>query len=63
MLEDVANRKIAELITAKGIKVVEEYFYCKGKFLAMNKTHPDETDIKAVCDFAKSVILKIDESE
>ncbi|MGV8907216.1 MAG: flavodoxin family protein [Acetobacterium sp.] len=57
-LENVAYSKMAELIAAKGIKVEAENFYCKGKFLSMNKNHPDEEDLKAVRDFAKAMIIK-----
>lgn len=57
-----AYEKLSKLLEAKGIKVCENNFYCKGKFLRMNKNHPDDEDIEAVKMFAKEIIKNYKEN-
>ena len=39
-----------------GIPVDEREFHCKGEFKGIHKGRPNEDDLKAAADFAKSVI-------
>ncbi len=51
--EDKAITKMRELLTAKGINVLEESFLCKGKFfLFFNSRHPNAVDLKQAQEFA-----------
>lgn len=38
-----------------GIPVDEREFHCKGEFKGVHKGKPDETDLKAAAEFAKSI--------
>jgi len=49
------NKKLAELLTKKGIRVLSEQFYCKGEFKFMHKGHPDAADLHRAEAFAKNV--------
>lgn len=39
-----------------GIPMDDREFHCKGEFKKMNKGRPNEEDLKAAADFAKSVL-------
>lgn len=43
------------MLESRGIKVLGEY-YCKGKFLMMNRKHPDEQDLKRGKVFASQMM-------
>ena len=45
-------KKLAE---DEGIVVCEKEFHCRGKFAALHKGHPDEEDLRAVKEFARSI--------
>ena len=45
-------KKIAE---TEGVRISENEFHCRGKFTALHKEHPNETDIKAVREFARKM--------
>lgn len=47
---------LKKAVERKGISVCDENFYCRGKFLAMNKNRPNEDDVLAVRSFAKAII-------
>ena len=38
-----------------GVKLCEKEFHCRGKFSALHAGHPDEADLKAAREFARSV--------
>ncbi len=46
-------RKLAE---SAGVKLCEKEFHCRGRFSALHAGHPDEADLKAAREFARSVI-------
>lgn len=39
-----------------GVKLCEKEFHCRGKFTALHAGHPDDADLKAAREFARSVI-------
>lgn len=43
------------LLDAKGIPIVREHFFCKGKFLLFNVGHPGVADLEAARQFALQV--------
>lgn len=47
---------LKKAIEKKGISVYDDNFYCRGKFLAMNKNRPNEDDVLAVKTFAKNIV-------
>ena len=54
---------IKNLLENKGIKVVGTPFTCKGKSVGTkNQGHPDENDLKMICEYAKNIISEIDKS-
>ena len=50
------NQEMSKLLTAKGIKVLKQAFYCRGAFTVMHKGHPDEKDLKQAEAFALAAI-------
>ncbi|MFI3254968.1 MAG: flavodoxin family protein [Eubacteriales bacterium] len=52
---ETAYGLLKKLLEKQGISVMEENFYCRGKFLAMNKTRPNEDDVKKIQEFAKKL--------
>jgi flavodoxin len=51
---------LKNLLIEKGINVVGTPFTCKGKSLGTkNQGHPDENDIKMVCEYTRSIIAQI----
>ncbi|MDR3305435.1 MAG: flavodoxin [Clostridiales Family XIII bacterium] len=47
---------VAALITDEGIRICEEAFSCKGKFLLANRGKPDAQDCAGAAAFAKKLI-------
>ncbi|GMO25404.1 MAG: hypothetical protein Ta2F_00650 [Termitinemataceae bacterium] len=43
---------IKKLLTAKGITVIDETFYCASEFTLVNKGKPDDKDLQDAKDFA-----------
>ncbi len=39
-----------------GVTLSDQEFHCRGKFKALHASHPDEADLKAVREFARSVL-------
>lgn len=52
---ETAYGLMKKLLEKQGLTVVEENFYCRGKFLAMNKGRPNEEDVKQIQNFAKKL--------
>lgn len=46
---------LKKLLEKHGFTVEESHFYCRGKFLAMNKTRPNDQDVTEAQDFAKKL--------
>jgi len=38
------------------VTLSDQEFHCRGKFKALHASHPDEADLKAVREFARSVL-------
>lgn len=55
-MADSGTPKLVKKLTAKGIKVHDEHFYCKGEFMFMNKNRPNENDVDQAKKFARSVV-------
>lgn len=51
-------KHIKKLLDAKGIKLAEEEFYCRGSFGPVHKGHPNDEDLKKAAGFAKEIIKK-----
>lgn len=49
---------IKNMLEKRGIKVAEENFYCRGKFMSLHKDRPNEKDLKDVAAFAQDVLAK-----
>ncbi|WP_409967916.1 flavodoxin family protein [Bengtsoniella intestinalis] len=48
---------LCKALAAKGIPVVDQHFYCKGKFAFANKNRPNEEDVQNAKTFAKSAMM------
>ena len=48
--------QMRKLASGAGVKLCEKEFHCRGKFSALHAGHPDEADLKAAREFARSVI-------
>lgn len=46
---------LREILTGKGIVVVEEEFMCQGSFLFVGMGHPNQQDIQNAVDFARRI--------
>ena len=49
-------RKVKTVADKAGIPMDEREFHCKGQFKGMHKGKPDESDLKAVADFARKIV-------
>ena len=49
-------KKVKAEADKAGIPMDEREFHCKGEFKGVHKGRPNETDLKAAADFARSVI-------
>jgi len=47
-------KKMTGILKAKGIRVIEPYFYCPGEFKMLHVGHPDAADLKRAAAFAES---------
>ena len=47
--------KVRAAADAVGIPVLDREFHCKGEFKGMNKGRPNEEDLKAAREFARSI--------
>ena len=56
MLNSTYKKVKAEADKA-GIRMDEREFHCKGEFKGIHKGRPNEKDLAAAADFAKSIIL------
>lgn len=48
-------KKVRAVADAVGIPVLDREFHCKGEFKGMNKGRPNEEDLKAAREFARSI--------
>lgn len=46
---------LREILTAKGIFVIEEEFMCQGSFLFVGMGHPNQKDIQNAVDYARRI--------
>ena len=51
--------QVKKLLAAKGIKVDEREFHCRGEFKFMHKGRPNAEDIKNAQDFASKIVKSI----
>lgn len=62
--EDKAIIKMKELLKAQGMNVVDETFLCKGKtFGFFFRKHPNAQDLENARNFAKDVIVKLENAQ
>ena len=47
--------QMRKLASGAGVKLCEKEFHCRGKVSALHAGHPDEADLKAAREFARSV--------
>jgi flavodoxin len=45
-----------ELLGRRGVVVTDKCYFCRGKFLLFNRTHPDAGDLKGAEEFTRSVL-------
>lgn len=50
-------KQVKKQVEAKGLKMSENEFHCRGAFKFVHIGHPDETDLKNAQEFAKKVII------
>lgn len=50
------KKPINKIASGFGIAVADEEFHCRGQFGNIHKGKPDESDIAAVSEFAKTVL-------
>ncbi len=51
---------IKKLLQNKGLKIIGEPFTCKGQSWGfLNRSHPNETDIREAREFAKNIVAKM----
>ena len=55
MLNSTYKKVKAEADRA-GIPMCEKEFHCRGEFKGIHKSRPDENDLKAAAEFARSII-------
>jgi flavodoxin len=48
--------QVKKLLDAKGIRLHEKEYHCKGSFGIMHKGRPNASDLKEAAEFAKSII-------
>ena len=48
--------QMRKLALRAGVRLCEKEFHCRGRFSALHAGHPDEADLKAAKEFARSVI-------
>ena len=56
-------KKVKKIADGIGVKIAEEEFHCKGKFLFLHGKHPNESDLKNAREFARGVLKKINHEE
>ncbi len=54
--ESKAIGLMKELLRSKGVLVDEECYLCKGKFLFMNRKHPNKAELEEATAFAISAV-------
>ncbi len=52
-------KRISAAAKANGVSVSEKEFHCKGSFMGMNKSRPDENDLAAAAEFAKNAVKDV----
>jgi flavodoxin len=45
-----------DLVAQRGIVATDKCYFCKGRFLLFNRTHPDAQDLTRAEDFARSLV-------
>lgn len=45
-----------DLVAQRGIVATDKCYFCKGRFLLFNRTHPDAQDLTGAEEFARSVL-------
>lgn len=54
---------ISKLLQAKGIRVINEPFICKGQsWLVLNRNHPNTSELNKVREYASSIYAKADKT-
>jgi hypothetical protein len=54
--EEKAVGIMKDLLVRRGIVVTAKYYFCRGKFLFFNRSHPDARDLTGAEEFARSVL-------
>ena len=49
-------KQVKKQVEAKGLKMSENEFHCRGAFKFVHRGHPDKTNLKNAQEFAKKVI-------
>ena len=56
--EEKAVGVIKDLLARRGVVVTDKCYFCPGKFLLFNRTHPDARDLTGAEEFARSVLAE-----
>ncbi|MFI3327312.1 MAG: flavodoxin family protein [Clostridia bacterium] len=54
-MSDTGYLKLLKILNAKGFKVSDKHFYCRGKFMLANKNRPNQDDINNARAFARKI--------
>jgi len=49
-------KQMKKVAADNGVTLCDQEFHCRGKFSALHAGHPDDADLKAAREFARSVI-------
>ena len=49
-------KQVKKEVEAKGLKMSEDEFHCRGAFKFVHRGKPDDNDLKNVQEFAKRII-------
>ena len=55
-----AISSMKDLLSKQGVNVIDKSFGCKGAaWLVLNRKHPNEEDLEAAKEFARSIVQEI----
>lgn len=57
-ITDSAYRRMADLLSDVGIRLLPQEYHCQGSFWILHKGHPDKKDLAAAKTFAKERISR-----
>ncbi len=53
---DSTYKQVKKVVEAKGIKMSDKEYHCRGSFKIMHRSKPDKVDLQMAADFAKEIV-------